>query len=94
MSACYNGPKDVVKLLLDHSERIDLNTRDDNGRTALMLSCFYGHKNTAKLLLNYYDRRIAVNTRDNDGNTALRVTFFLGYSKVWNGKNCDFHHFW
>ena len=40
MLACKNGHKDVVQLLLDHSERIDLNAKDDyGGITAFMLAC-------------------------------------------------------
>ena len=38
MYACCNGDKDVVQMLLNHSERIDLNARDNYGRTALMFA--------------------------------------------------------
>ena len=36
MIACYKGHKDVVKLLLDHSDRIELNARGNDEGTALM----------------------------------------------------------
>ena len=36
--ACHNGHKYVVQLLLDHSEKIELNARDHYGRTALMIA--------------------------------------------------------
>ena len=51
--ACYNGHKDVVKLLLDHSEGIDLNTKDRWRKTAFMEACRNGHKDVVKLLLEY-----------------------------------------
>ena len=57
MVACENGHKDVVKLLLDHSERIELNVRDNVGNTALILACNEGHKDVVKLLLAYSERR-------------------------------------
>ena len=53
MEACYNGHKDVVKLFLEHSERIDLNARDNFGETAFMIACQYGDKDVVKLLLKY-----------------------------------------
>ena len=52
MWACIMGHKDVVELLLDHSERIDLNARNTFGSTAIMCACWNGHKNIVKLLLN------------------------------------------
>ena len=44
MWACYFGHKDVVKLLLDHPERIELNARDNGGWTAFIWACQKGHK--------------------------------------------------
>ena len=40
MLACFNGYKDIVKLILDHSDskNIDLDARDDDGRTAFELA--------------------------------------------------------
>ena len=53
MLACMNGHKDVVKLLLDQSERIELNARDHFETTAFMWACQYGNKNVVKLLLDH-----------------------------------------
>ena len=47
------GHKVVVKLLLDHPEIIELNTRSNNGGTAFMWACKRGHKDVVKLLLEY-----------------------------------------
>ena len=39
MRACVNGHKDVVQLLLDHSDKVELNAKDVNGSTAFILAC-------------------------------------------------------
>ena len=45
MFACKNGHIDVVQLLLDHSDQnIDLNARNNVGRTAFMWASFNGHE--------------------------------------------------
>ena len=53
MWACWNGHKDVVKLLLDQYKRIELNARDNDGGTAFMLACYKGHKDVVHLLLDF-----------------------------------------
>ena len=53
MLACFFGHKNVVKLLLDNSDKIDLNARDNDGVTAYMKACTKGHKDVVKLLLKY-----------------------------------------
>ena len=53
MIACENGHKDVVKLLLDNSERhIDLNASNNGGWTAFMIACENRHKDVAQLFLD------------------------------------------
>ena len=47
MTACFNGHKDIVRLLLDHLDIIDLNAGDSNGETAFMIACHYGHKDVS-----------------------------------------------
>ena len=54
MLARKKGHKDVIKLLLDHSERIELNARSNNGRTAFMYACSHG-RDFVKLLLEHSD---------------------------------------
>ena len=49
MVACHKGRKDVVKLLLDHSD-IDLNAEDNTGRTALMIASQRGHQDIVQML--------------------------------------------
>ena len=70
MMACSNGHKDVVKLLLNHFERIEPNARSSHGWTAFMIACYKGHKDVVKLLLDHSDR-IELNARTNVGWTAF-----------------------
>ena len=67
MWACKEGHKDVVKLLLDHSERIDLNARDNRGWTAFMQACYNGHKDVVQLLLEH----------SKDVNTTIPDYFYI-----------------
>ena len=60
MLACQRARKIIVKLILDHSERIKLNARDNNGNTALMIASQRGRQGIiqlvkAKLLLENSD---------------------------------------
>ena len=54
MLACFNGRKNVVKLLLENSD-IDLNARPNHGRTAFGMACHRGHKEVVELLLENSD---------------------------------------
>ena len=79
--ACNKGHKDVVKLLLDSSERIELNARTNNGNTAFMTSCKNGHKNVVQLLLDYSER-IELNKSNIKGNTAFMIACFRVHKDV------------
>ena len=81
MWACSRGYKDVVQLLLDHSERFELNARDDNGWTAFMWACFNERKDVVKLFL-HHSTRIDMNARDNNGLTAFMRTCKYGSKDV------------
>ena len=61
----------VVQLLMNHSERVELNARDCFGLTAFMLACKKGNTDIVKLLLDRSDRNIELNTRDRFGSTAF-----------------------
>ena len=41
--ACLVGEASIVKLLMDYSNKIELNAKDNNGRTALMHAHLRGH---------------------------------------------------
>ena len=50
--ACLIEQKDVVQLLLDHSDRnIDINVRDNYGRTALMWASLNEDKDIVRLIM-------------------------------------------
>ena len=54
MLACREGHKDVVKYLLEYSDsNIELNARDNDGRTAFKLACRAANKDVVKLLMEY-----------------------------------------
>ena len=64
MFACMQGRTDVVKLLLEYSNKIDLNAKDKRGMTPFMIACFEQCKSVVKLLLEYskvVDTRIPEN---------------------------------
>ena len=81
MWACYNGHKDVVQLVLDHSERIELNARSKNENTAFTCACLNGHKDVVKLLLDNSER-IELNAINNSGRTALMAACQSGQKDV------------
>ena len=79
---CNKGHKDVVQLLLEHSDpRIDLNVRAKSGRTALMIASQSGHQDIVQLLLDHSER-IDLNARDSCGQTALMLACFTEHKDV------------
>ena len=50
MWAIVKGHKDVVELLLDHSDRIELNARDDQGKNALMIAHQRGRQDIVQMV--------------------------------------------
>ena len=79
---CKRGYTEVVKLLLDHSKRIELNAPDNYGETALMWACRNGHKYVVKLLLEHADQRIDLNAKNYNGNTALMIAHYRGHHDI------------
>ena len=59
---------------LNHCDRIELNARDNNRRTAFILACQNGHKDVAKLLLEHFNSNL--NSRSNDRFTAFISKMF------------------
>jgi uncharacterized caspase-like protein len=76
--AAQYGYTETVKTLLDKGANV--NVKDGDGRTALMIAVRYGHTEIVKVLL---DRRADVNAKDNDGWTAL--IWAIG-PVVWYGQ--------
>ena len=67
MIACQNGHKDVVKLLLEHSDRIEMNATNSYGSTAFMIACQNGHKDVVQLLLDHSYSNIGLNAQRSSG---------------------------
>lgn len=53
MLAVSHGRTAMVQVLLD--AKVDVNTQDKDGSTALMCACEHGHTEIAKLLLDRSD---------------------------------------
>ena len=81
MLACSRGHKDVVQILLDNSERIELNARTNDGLTAFMEACMDGRKDVVQLLLNHSER-IELNARCNNGGTAFIWACYFGQKDI------------
>ena len=71
MHAVFCKHNSIVKLLLDQPA-VDVNVKDDNGRTALHWAAWNNNAEGARMLLLHKDFNSA-NVTDNDGLTALMV---------------------
>ena len=81
--AYTNNHKDVVKLLIDHSDRkLDLNVRNSSGWTALMVACEDGRKDVVKLILEHRNPNIDLNARNNQGSTVLMLACINGHKDI------------
>ena len=58
MHACSKGHKDVVQLLLHHSNEIELNARISNGMSPFVAACAEGHKDVVQLFLDHPNSNI------------------------------------
>ena len=72
---------DVVKFLLEHSEGIELNARNNDGATAFMDACMEGHKDVVQLLLEHPEG-IELNAKNDDGETALMIAYQSGHQDI------------
>ncbi|CCX33284.1 Similar to Putative ankyrin repeat protein RBE_0317; acc. no. Q1RJR6 [Pyronema omphalodes CBS 100304] len=66
--SCENSCEDVVKLLLSR-EDIEVNAKDNDGKTELKFACDNGREGAVELLLARED--VEVNAKDTFGTTAL-----------------------
>ena len=64
----YNNNVDVVRLLLEHRD-IDVNIKNDDGYTALMIAIIEGHLEVAEALIDHSGTKFEI--QDKQENTAL-----------------------
>ena len=72
--ACRNGQTETAQLLIQSSKEfgIDLNAKDNNGRTALHFACINGKTETVQMILkNWKEFGIDIKAQNNQGQTAL-----------------------
>ncbi len=77
MRAAMIGNTSAVVALLECG--VDVDVRDEHGRTALMEAAFGGHEETVRALI---ERRADVNACDRDGWTALMEGASKGRPKI------------
>ena len=77
LNACEEGDLERVKQLLERGA--DVNVRDKDGETALMIVSWYGKKEIAELLIK---NGIDINAKDNLGRTALMYASWYGHNEV------------
>ena len=75
--SCYIGKTDFVKLILNHprSSKIDLNVKDNEGNTPLIVACKYGHLDVIQSLLDHPNSKsIDINGKNNDGESPIMIS--------------------
>jgi ankyrin repeat protein len=77
MRAALEGDSESVKDLL--AGKVDVNVKDNEGRTALMFAVINSHSDIAKALL---EAGAHVNARARDGNTALMLAAMNGNAEI------------
>jgi ankyrin repeat protein len=78
MRAALEGQTERLKILLK-SGAVDINERDNEGRTALMFAVTNMHKESVNVLL---ESGADVNLKANDGSTALMLAASSGVSEI------------
>ena len=89
--ACESGHDSIVSILLAHPG-IDVNAKDDSGKTPFFTACDMGSTSCVRLLLQ--DQLVMIDEPDNDGGTSLRRAAYCGHYdviKLWiaSGREMD-----
>jgi len=79
-SAARIGNFDMIKKILDHGG-LDINTKNENGHSVLMLAAYNGHEEIVRQLI---DQGADVNSVDNSGNSILMGVIFKGHSHIFD----------
>ncbi|OBT62628.1 hypothetical protein VE03_08515 [Pseudogymnoascus sp. 23342-1-I1] len=78
LTACF-GVETVVKLLLD-IDKVDADSKDEDGQTALFWAARNGHKAVVKLLLD--SGKIDADSKNKSGQTPLLLAARIGHEAV------------
>ena len=74
--AAGNGHEALVKQLLD-TKQVDVDSKDNDGRTPLSWAALHGQEATVKQLID--TKQVDVDSKDNDGRTLLSYAAQIGY---------------
>ncbi|GMQ94957.1 MAG: hypothetical protein BMS9Abin13_067 [Patescibacteria group bacterium] len=77
VGGALKGDMETVRRALEKGANV--NTKDKDGTTALMIAVLYVHTEVTKLLL---DRGADVNAKDKDGTTALMIAALFGQTEI------------
>ena len=78
--ACYAGRPEALNVLLELAPGIDLTAQGPyNGYTALHDSCWHGHIDNVKILLEH---GVPLEQRSHQGHTPAEFARFLGYEDI------------
>ena len=81
--ACNSGNLSLVNLLLQHSDKINLNNRDRRGQSGFVSACRRGHVDVVKRLLEVSDEKgIDLNIRDVELDTGLSAARKKKHSNI------------
>lgn len=78
--ACYAGQPEALKVLLELAPNIDLTAQGPyNGYTALHDSCWHGHIENVRILL---DHGVPLEQKSHQGETPAQFARTLGYAEI------------
>ena len=91
---CCHGQPEIAELLMKKSSefKIDLNDKDNWGRTGFHWACWSGEINIVEMILNSSEAlKIDLTIKDNEGKTGLqlaqgRTVIYLPYEYALTGR--------
>ena len=92
--ACCHGQPEIVELLMKKSSefKIDLNNKDNWGRTGFHWACWSGEVNIVDMIINQSEAlKIDLTIKDNESKTGLqlaqgRTVIYLPYEYALTGR--------
>lgn len=83
--ACINGQEEIAEIIIKNSAKlnIDLNLKDDYGRTAFHFACTYDHSKISDMLIkNSAELNIDLNVKNYVGMTAFHVACKFDQTRI------------